>query len=204
MEPQKRRQLPPAVVVGVRLYNMREMMKYFAAILIATASCLSQASQDSAESLALRKSYPIQLYMGACVVARAQPTQVENQAKEMGFTEAENDVAQQYLQGHKGKAWVSKNEHGNFAIAAQDRGLCSVFIHQGSPEKLMASMEAWLPPEGSGFSYKKETVSKSGPLETTSYKIFRGTQLMEQWVITLSTQPGSKLVAIMSYDTSQA
>ncbi len=179
-------------------------MKYFAALLIAIISCVSQASQDSSESLALRKSYPIQLYMGACVVARAQPAQAESQAKEMGFNEVKSERANQYLQGYKGKAWVSKNEHGNFAIAVQDRGLCSVFIHQGNPEKLMASMEAWLPPEGSGFSYKKESVSKSGPLETTSYKIFRGNQLMEQWVITLSTQPGSKLVAIMSYDTSQA
>ncbi|WP_444919615.1 NMCC_0638 family (lipo)protein [Microbulbifer sp. CnH-101-G] len=183
---------------------MREMMKYFTALLIAIISSVSQASQDSAESLALRKSYPIQLYMGACVVTRAQPAKVESQAKEMRFTEAKRELANQYLQGHKGKAWVSKNEHGNFAIAAQDRGLCSVFIHQGSPEKLMASMEAWLPPEGSGFSYKKEIFSKSGPLETTSYKIFRGAKLMEQWVITLSTQPNSKLVAIMSYDASQA
>ena len=182
---------------------MREMMKFFVVLLITMFSCVSQA-QDSAQSLALRKSYPIQLYMDACVLPRAQPAQVESQAKEMGFTEAESEVARQYLQGHKGKAWTSKNEHGNFGIAAQDRGLCSVFIHQGSPEKLMASMEAWLPPKGSGFSYKKETVSKSGPLETTSYKIFRGAQLMEQWVITLSSQPGSKLVAIMSYDTSQA
>ncbi|GAB2894903.1 hypothetical protein ACCI51_03785 [Microbulbifer echini] len=179
-------------------------MKYFIVLLITLFTCLSQASQDSAESLALRKSYPIQLYMGACVTSRAQPAQVESQAKEMGFLEAETEVARQYLQGHKGKAWISRNEYGNFGIAAQDRGLCSVFIHQGSPEKLIASMEAWLPPEGSGFSYEKEIISKSGPLKTTAYKIFRGTKLVEQWVITLSSQPNSKLVVIMSYDTSQA
>ncbi|WP_299946358.1 hypothetical protein [uncultured Microbulbifer sp.] len=178
-------------------------MKYLVVLLITIFSCVSQASQETAESLVLRKSYPIQLYMGACVTSRAQPSQVESQAKEMGFIEAEGEVARQYLQGHKGKVWVSSNEHGNFSIAAQDRGLCSIFIHQGNPEQLIASMEAWLPPEGSGFSYKKEIVSKSGSLKTTSYKIFRGTKLMELWVISLSSQANSKLVAIMSYDTSQ-
>jgi hypothetical protein len=179
-------------------------MRYILAFLIAISSYTAQADQDSSESLALRKSYPIQLYMGACVSARAQPSLVEKQAKDLGFTKANKAVASQYLQGHKGKAWVSTNEHGQFAIASQNRGLCSVFIHQGNPETLIASMEAWLPPEGSGFSFKKELVSESEHLITRSYQIFRGNQLMEQWVITVSNQPGSGLVAIMSYNASQA
>ncbi|WP_170115243.1 hypothetical protein [Pleionea mediterranea] len=55
-----------------------------------------------------------------------------------------------------------------------------------------------MPPNNSGFTYKKETTTQY--LATTSYQIFRGGQLMEQWVITLNTQPRAELVAIMSYD----
>lgn len=179
-------------------------MKYFLVLLIALSSFAAQADQGSSESLALRKSYPIQLYMSACVSARAQPSLVKKQAKDLGFTKADKAAASKYLQGHKGQAWVSTNEHGQFAIASQTRGLCSVFIHQGSPETLVASMEAWLPPENSGFSFKKEIVSESEHLTTTSYQIFRGDQLMEQWVITVSKEPGSDLVAIMSYNAPQA
>lgn len=183
---------------------MGASMRYVLAFLITLSSYTVQADQGSPESSALRKSYPIQLYMGACVSARAQPSLVEKQAEDLGFTKADKAVASQYLQGHKGQAWVSTNEHGQFAIASQNRGLCSVFIHQGSPEILIASMEAWLPPENSGFSFKKELVSESEHLTTTSYQIFRDSQLMEQWVITVSNQPSSGLVAIMSYNASQA
>ena len=179
-------------------------MKRILVILSLITSLTAHANQDSEESLSLRKSYPMQLYMGACVVARAIPSSVEKQALKMGFTQASNQVSKGYLQGHKGKAWISTNEHGQFAIASQDRGLCSVFIHQGDPEKLLAGMEAWLPPEGSGFTYKKEEQSKSELLKTTFYTIYRGSQPMEQWVITTSSQPGSNLIAIMSYDSAQA
>lgn len=61
-------------------------------------------------------------------------------------------------------------------------------------------MEAWLPPKNSGFSYKKELVSQSGPLSTTAYQIFRDGQLLEQWVITVNSEPNAELVAVMSYD----
>jgi hypothetical protein len=179
---------------------MREIMRYIFVLLVSALPFVATADQDSSDGLALRKSYPIQLYMGACVVARAQPSNVEEQAVYMGFKEAIPDVAENYLQGHKGKAWVTSNEHGNFAITSQERGLCSVFIHQGDPDKLIASMEAWLPPENSGFNYKSELVSESEQLKTTAYKIYRSSTLAEQWVITTAKQPGGQLAAIMSYN----
>ena len=175
-------------------------MRYIFVLLVSALPFVAAADQDSSDSLALRKSYPIQLYMSACVVARAQPSNVEKQAVEMGFEEATPDVAKNYLQGHKGKAWVASNEYGSFAIASQERGLCSVFIHQGDPDKLIASIEAWLPPENSGFSYKTELVSESEQLKTTAYKIYRLSALMEQWVITTTKQQGGQLVGIMSYN----
>lgn len=175
-------------------------MRYILAFLVSVLPLVVAADQDSAESLALRKSYPIQLYMGACVAARAQPVNVEKQATVMGFKEVTPDIAKSYLQGHKGKAWVASNEHGKFAIASQERGLCSVFIHQGDPDKLTESMEAWLPPKNSGFNYKTELVSESEQLKTTAYKIYRSSSLMEQWVITIAKQQGGQLAAIMSYN----
>ena len=175
-------------------------MRYIFALLVSALSFFAVADEDNSGDLALRKSYPIQLYMGACVVARAQPSNVEKQAVDMGFIETTPDVAANYLQGHKGKAWIGSNEHGRFAIASQNRGLCSVFIHQGEPDKLVASMESWLPPENSGFSYKIELVSESDQLKTTAYKIYRSSALMEQWVITTAKQQGGHLAAIMSYN----
>ena len=174
-------------------------MRIILVFLVSVFPFVVAADQDSSESLALRKSYPIQLYMGACVAARAQPVNVEKQATEMGFNETTSDIAKSYLQGHEGKAWVTSNEHGKFAIASQERGLCSVFIHQGNPDELIASMEAWLPPKNSGFSYKTELISESEQLKTTAYKIYRSSSLMEQWVITIAKQQGGQLAAIMSY-----
>lgn len=160
--------------------------------------CASVPGSD--DGLALRKSLPIQIYMGTCVVGRAGPEAVESQALEMGFSPVSGNVAQQYLSGNAGKAWQLKNEQGQFGLTVLSNSLCSVFIHQGEPTALQKSMEAWLPPENSGFTYRKESTSRMEYLETTSYQIFRGGHLMEQWVITLNTQPGAELVAIMSYD----
>ena len=164
-----------------------------------TVSTIHASSED--EILALRKSYPIQLYMGNCVISRAQPKVVESQAIKMGFIKASKKQSLQYLNGNKGNAWYTQNKHGKFGLATLENGLCSIFFHQGNPEKLQASMESWLPPINNGFSYKKDLVSKSRYLTTTSYKIFHDGMIMEEWIITLLNQPGSNLVAIMSYDT---
>ena len=157
-------------------------------------------ASDNDVGMALRKSFPIQIYMGICVVGRADPKAVESQALKMGFREADNETSQKYLRGNDGVAWHLINEQGEFGVTVLSNTLCSVFIHQGDPATLQKSMEAWQPPENSGFIYKKEIVSQSGYLTTTSYKIFRGSQLMEQWVITINSQPGAGLVAIMSYE----
>lgn len=107
------------------------------------------------DGLGLRKSLPIQIYMGACVVGRADPEAVESQALEMGFGQVSGNAAQKYLSGNAGKAWHLKNEEGRFGLTILDNTLCSIFIHQGEPTTLQKSMEAWLPPKNSGFTYKK-------------------------------------------------
>lgn len=161
------------------------------------STSISAASNEN--ELSLRKSFPIQLYMGNCVINRGQSSKIEEQALKMGFTTASEEIAKPYLQGQKGKVWLGQNQHGKFAVASLANGLCSVFIHQGNPEILQASMESWLPPQNSGFSYKKELVSQSKELTTTAYKLFRGDSFMEQWVITVANNPNSNLKAIMSY-----
>lgn len=176
------------------------MIRVFFSIIVILFLVSCASSPTNEEGLALRKSAPIQIYMGTCVVGRAGPAAVEIQALDMGFTPASVDVAQKYLRGNPGKAWHLKNEQGEFGLTVLNNSLCSVFIHQGEPATLQKSMEAWLPPENSGFTYKKESNSQTEFLSTTSYQLFRGGQLMEQWVITLNTQPSAELVAIMSYD----
>jgi len=152
------------------------------------------------DGLALRKSEPIQIYMGACVASRASASGVKSQAKKMGFTPLSGQGAQQYLSGNSGLAWKKTSGNDNYGLALLGNGLCSVFIHQGSPETLQASMEAWLPPANSGFTYDKKIISSRGHLTTTQYQIFRSGVLEEQWVITTNSQPNSELVAVMSYD----
>ncbi|MDP5209048.1 hypothetical protein [Microbulbifer sp. 2205BS26-8] len=172
----------------------------FTFLALQLVGCASVPKKDNTE-LSLRKSLPIQIFMGTCVVGRASSDAVASQALEMGFSEARSNVAQSYLRGNSGRAWHLKNEQGEFGLTALNNSLCSVFIHQGEPEKLQASMESWLPPGNSGFSYKKELVSQSEYLTTTSYQLFRAGKLVEQWVITLNSQPDAELVAIMSYDS---
>ena len=178
-------------------------MKIFVFLVTLCAFLTAHAAPSESEALALRKSYPIQVYMGACVASRAVQEQVADQARSQGFVSAGGTLAGNYLQGHEGKVWVSENEHGRFAIASQNRGLCSVFIHQGNPQELIESMEAWLPPQGSGFTFEKKVVSESEQLLTLSYNIYRDSQPLERWVITVSKQPGSGLIAVMSYDSAQ-
>jgi hypothetical protein len=173
-------------------------------VIFYTIACLHlfgcASASVSGDGLALRKSLPIQIYMETCVVGRAGPEAVESQAIEMGFSPVSGNAAHKYLSGNTGKAWRLTNEQGQFGLTVLNNTLCSVFIHQGEPTALQKSMEAWLPPKNSGFTYKRHSRSQSEFLETTSYQIFRGGQLMEQWVITINTQPGAELVAVMSYD----
>ncbi len=161
---------------------------------------VSSPIKQDGEGLKLRKSESIQIYMGACVASRASESGVKSQAKKMGFTSLSGQVAQQYLSGNPGLAWKKASSTGNYGLALLDNGLCSVFIHQGNPETLQASMEAWLPPINSGFTYDKKIISSRGYLTTTQYQIFRSGALDEQWIITTNSQPTSELVAVMSYD----
>jgi hypothetical protein len=125
---------------------------------------------------------------------------VQSQAKEMGFSQLGSEAAQKYLNGKTGMAWSKKTSANSYGLTLLENSLCSVFIHKGNPEDLQASMEAWLPPANSGFTYQKNIISQRGSLTTTQYQIFRLGVLMEQWVITTNAQENAKLVAIMSYD----
>ncbi|WP_054114293.1 NMCC_0638 family (lipo)protein [Marinagarivorans algicola] len=169
-----------------------------AVLLILMAGCNSAPVKDD-QGLALRKSTPIQLFMGTCVVGRQSPSALEESAKKKGFVSAPKNIAENYLKGHSGQAWYLSNSEGNFGLALLKNKFCSVYIHQGDPSTIQASMEAWLPPKGSGFTYKKELVSQAGDLTTTSYTLFQGGNFLEQWVITINNAKPSNLVAVMSY-----
>ena len=167
-------------------------------LLILIVGCKSTSVQED-QSLALRKSTPIQLFMGTCVVGRQSPSALEASAQRKGFKPAPKEIAQSYLKGNGGKAWNLENSEGNFGLALLSNNLCSVYVHQGNPDTIQASMEAWLPPKGSGFTYKKELISQSGSLTTTSYTLFQGSNFLEQWVLTTNNAKPAGLVAIMSY-----
>lgn len=167
-------------------------------LLISIVGCNSTPVKED-QGLTLRKSTPIQLFMGTCVVGRQSPAALEELAKRKGFVSAPKNIAESYLKGHTGQAWHLSNSEGNFGLALLQNKLCSVYIHQGDPSTIQASMEAWLPPKGSGFTYKKEIVSQAGDLTTTSYTLFQGSNFLEQWVITTNSAKPSNLVAVMSY-----
>ncbi len=183
--------------LGIR--NMNRVKSYIVAtLLLSTIGCKSTLAKED-EGLTLRKSTPIQLFMGTCVVGRQSPAALEQSVKRKGFVIAPEQISQNYLKGNAGKAWYLKNDEGNFGLALLENGLCSVYIHQGEPNTIQASLEAWLPPKGSGFTYKKELVSQSGSLTTTSYTLYQGSSFLEQWVITVNSAKPSNLVAVMSY-----
>ncbi|MFY8299893.1 NMCC_0638 family (lipo)protein [Pseudoalteromonas sp. SS15] len=169
-----------------------------ATLLLSTVGCKSTTEKED-KGLALRKSTPIQLFMGTCVVGRQSSKALEQLANREGFVIAPEQIAQNYLKGNAGKAWHLNNDDGDFGLVLLENRLCSVFIHQGEPKTIQASMEAWLPPKNSGFTYKKELVSQSGSLTTTSYTLYQGNSFLEQWVITVNNAKPSNLVAIMSY-----
>ncbi|MGY0646170.1 MAG: NMCC_0638 family (lipo)protein [Paraglaciecola chathamensis] len=163
-------------------------------------SCGSNQSKPDDSGLSLRKSEAIQTYMGACVASRANPVSVKSQAQDMGFTSLSGNAAQKYLSGKPGMAWSKTTSTSSYGLTLLENSLCSIFIHKGNPTTLQASMEAWLPPANSGFTYQKNFISQRGTLTTTQYQIFRSGVLMEQWVITTNTQANAELVAIMTYD----
>ncbi len=178
---------------------MNRVQSYILAIsLIILGGCKSTPQVED-ESLALRKSTPIQLFMGTCVGGRNSPTALEQSAIREGFKTAPVEIAQKYLKSNKGKAWYLNNNEGRFGLSLLNNKFCSVYVHQGDPLAIQASMEAWLPPTSSGFTYKKELISQSGSLTTTSYTLFRGSNFLEQWIITTNNVKNSNLVAILSY-----
>lgn len=134
-------------------------------------------------------------------MSRANRSLVESQAKGLDFTRLNGEASQEYLRGKKGVSWQLRNAVGEFGLVSLDNSLCSLFVHKGNPAEIQASMEAWLPPKSSGFTVKKELVSKNNYLETTAFTIFRTGRFHERWVITTNSAPDADLVAIMTYDS---
>ena len=178
---------------------MNRVKSYIIAILIISIGGCKATPKVEDEGKSLRGATPIQLFMGTCVVGRHSLSALEESAQRKGFNVAPTEIAQNYLKGNSGKAWFLENDEGHFGLALLENNLCSVYVHQGEPDTIQASMESWLPPVGSGFTYKKELVSKSGSLTTTSYTLYQGSRFLEQWVLTINTSKPTNLVAIMSY-----
>ncbi|KDM89784.1 hypothetical protein EA58_20240 [Photobacterium galatheae] len=143
--------------------------------------------------------------MTTCVVGRSDLPAVEQLAQKNGFQAAPSDAARHYLYGNPGKAWVLENEQGHYGLSLLAANhLCSIFVHQGDPDDIQASMEAWLPKKDSGYTFTKQIISSSGDLRTTAYDIIQGPKIVERWVITINYSQSSGLVAIMSYTGAEA
>lgn len=173
------------------------------AVLLALLLPSAATAHADSEGSSLRGAVPVQLFMQICVVGRRDPGVAARHAEENGFEVATEELARKYLGESHGRAWWRKDERGEFGVALLDNRLCSVFIHQGDPLTLQKSMESWLPPEESGFTFKKVRMPQTGSLETTAYRIYRSDELIEQWLITTNAQPESQLVAIMSYQPAR-
>lgn len=169
------------------------------ALLVAGTS--SYSNENSEDGTALRKLPSVQLFLTTCVSGRGKPAAVAEEAKKLGFTEASADMEKRYLQQHEGMAWHKEGSSGSYGITVLENGLCSVFIHQGDPTQIAAGLESWLPPAGSGYSSLKDRAAQPGGLTTTSYKVFKGPTMIEQWTLTVSSEPDSALKAILSFNT---
>jgi len=181
---------------------MNRVKLYFLVVLGSfVMGCQSTAKTVDADTT-LRKTTPIQLFMGTCVVGRQSTEALEHSAMESGFIKAPDNIANDYLKDNAGQAWLLSNADGRFGLTLLENKLCSVFVHQGNPSEIQKSMEAWLPPEGSGFTYKKQLLPQTGRLTTTSYTIFRNGAAIEQWVITIDGVQPTNMVAILSYSSA--
>lgn len=181
---------------------MKKLMHVVLSFVLLLLSSNAASFENDSNAASLRGSTPIQLFMQICVVGRGNPELAARGAEKMGFDVAPDDRAEMYLSGNPGRAWFRNDESGAFGLTLLSNGLCSVFVHQGNPATLQESMESWLPPEDSGFSYKKEQVPQGSFLETTAFQIFKSGRFIEQWMITTNAQPNPELVAIMTYEAA--
>lgn len=138
--------------------------------------------------------------MQVCVVGRGQQHSVSELALKKGMVRVQGELASMYLAGKPGLAWVDDPAEPKYAVTSLPNGLCSVFAHVGEPKRIRSSMESWLPPNGSGFTYNSESVPSDAGISTTSYTLYRGQNVLERWVISIATSESSHLKAVMSYD----
>lgn len=139
--------------------------------------------------------------MQTCVIGNGVLSQVERLAKENGLVPATDKQAQPYLAGNSGRVWLSQPKPAAYAVAFTSHILCTVFVHKGDSETIKRSMEAWLPPQGSGFTYVKKEISDNPAIKTTFFTIYRLGNPFSRWVISIPTNPSAnQLKAIMSYE----
>jgi hypothetical protein len=169
------------------------------AIAIAT-SLLATALKAASPAVDDPGQHPlIQTFLNACAVTYAHAAGVADFAKANGFDEIRGGDAESYLGGQSGRVWRGQIAGGTYAIALNPNGLCSVVAHQGDAKQVLTAVESWLPPRESGISVTKQTSDARDDKITTSYQL-RGAEVREQWVVTISSNPASRIRAILSWN----
>ena len=162
---------------------------------------IGPACHAATSAVQLRKSPAIQVFMQTCVIGNGDLSQVEQLAKGNGLVPATDKQAQRYLAGNSGKVWLSQPAPAAYAVAFTSHILCTVFVHKGNSQEIQKSMEAWLPPKGSGFTYVRKEISDDASIKTTSFTIYREGKPFSRWVISIPTNSSdAQLKAILSYE----
>jgi hypothetical protein len=69
----------------------------------------------------------IRLFVASCVATLAQRDEVEAHVRSHGYEQLPEAVAQDFLAGERGRAWLA-NEHASIVLALHDAGLCQLFV----------------------------------------------------------------------------
>jgi hypothetical protein len=182
----------------------KDVMRIGTLLLLLTARAAAVFGQAVSEPtpVELRLDLPVQLFLQICATSYGDARAVEAQAERFGMTELPEDLARGYLVGNSGRAWYLEKPGEAFAVTFLDAKLCTLFIHQGDTGRIKASLEAWLPPENSGITYKVTSVPVRGGLESTQY-LLQYPDGQEQWILTVNTEQESAVRAVISYQDSR-
>jgi hypothetical protein len=140
----------------------------------------------------------VQLFLQACATTYAHPAEVAKVAAKFGLTEVPASDAQQYLMSKRGRAWRGTIKSKAYAVTALDIGLCTVLLYDGDAARIQAGVASWLPPDGAGVAVKRADISAPPGLSTVNYEL-RGGNVQERWVVTISSDPSSKVRAMLSW-----
>ncbi|MES2412661.1 MAG: hypothetical protein V4614_02585 [Pseudomonadota bacterium] len=139
------------------------------------------------------------MFLRLCMRTGAQPALVRTEAAAMGFAVLPANDASRFTGPTGGTAWsVQLKNGGQFALALDGEGVCSVYVRRVSDKALQKEASAWLPPVDSGYqALTSPPVSKDG-LDTTSWVILRDKKPFARWVLSTTAAADAPFQGVIS------